>query len=120
MLTPRFLCARYTPDGFEQDGTADGDKVSEWKNVANICYQGFQTTAAKTSNGVDIANQCTYAKKSNSQTVALGNRKHVEALRQLNPKHQPIYKKGVINGHGEPHPASSPTSYLSLVEWLAL
>ncbi len=113
-------CARYTPDGFEQDGTADGDKVSEWKNVANICYQGFQTTAAKTSGGVDVANQCTYAKKSNSQAVPLGNRKHVEALRQFNPKHQPIYKKGVVNGHGEPHPASTLTSYLLLVEWIAL
>ena len=31
--------ARYTPDVFEQDGVADGDRVREWKNVANICYQ---------------------------------------------------------------------------------
>ena len=83
--------------------------------------QGFLNTVAKTAgNTVDVANQCTYAKKSNSQPVALGNRKHVEALRQFNPKHQPIYKKGVVNGHGEPHPASTPTFYLLLFEWLAL
>ena len=28
----------YTPDVFARDGMADGELVSEWVNVANICY----------------------------------------------------------------------------------
>ena len=76
--------------------------------------QGFLNTVAKTAgNTVDVANQCTYAKKSNSQAVAGGNRKHVEVLKQDHPNHQPIYKKNVLNGHGEPHPASTRTRSVS-------
>ena len=102
LTLPSALAAprRYTPDAFERDNVADGTKVSEWRNVANICYQGFQSTAAETSGGYDVANDCTYAKKSNSQAVPFGNTKHVEALKQDNPHHQPIYKKNVLNGHG--------------------
>jgi hypothetical protein len=69
--------------------------------VANICYQGFHTTVAKTADAYDLLNQCTYHKKANSQAVAGGNNKHVEALKQDNAIHQPIYKKNVVNGHGE-------------------
>ena len=90
----------YTPDVFEQDGMADGAKVSEWKNAANICYEGFTLTQTPTANALDVANDCTSAKKSNSQAVAGGNNKHVEVLKQDNVHHQPIYKKNVLNGHG--------------------
>jgi len=68
--------------------------------VANICYQGFRQTVAETAGGYDLANDCTYAKKANTQAVEFGNNKHVEALKQDDPVHQPIYKKGVLNGHG--------------------
>lgn len=95
-LDPR----RYTPDAFERDGVADGSKVKEWRNVANICYQGFTQVAPETADGYDVANDCTYAKKSNTQTVPFGNNKHVEALGQIEVKRQPIYKKNVLNGHG--------------------
>ena len=91
---------RYTPDVFERDNVADGQRVAEWKNVANICYQGFASTAAETTDNFDVANQCTYAKKSNAQAVAGGNNKHVEILKQDVAHHQPIYKKNVLNGHG--------------------
>lgn len=80
---------------------ADGAKVSEWKNAANICYEGFTLTQTPTANALDVANDCTSAKKSNSQAVAGGNNKHVEVLKQDNVHHQPIYKKNVLNGHGE-------------------
>jgi len=79
---------------------ADGAKVKEWRNVANICYQGFTQVAAETGGGYDIDNDCTYAKKSNTQAVPFGNNKHVEALSQGNENFQPIYKKNVLNGHG--------------------
>ena len=82
---------------------ADGAKVSEWKSVANICYEGFKLTQTPTADALDIANDCTSAKKSNSQTVVGGNNKHVESLKQDNPHHQPIYKKNVANGHGGTH-----------------
>jgi len=90
----------YTPDAFERDGVADGSKVKEWRNVANICYQGFTQVAPETADGYDVANDCTYAKKSNTQTVPFGNNKHVEALGQTVVERQPIYKKNVLNGHG--------------------
>jgi len=92
---------RYTPDVFERDGVADGAKVPEWKNVAQICYQGFRNTVAETADANDAANDCTYAKKGNTQAVAGGNTRHVEALKQENVHHQPIYKKNALNGHGE-------------------
>jgi len=79
---------------------ADGAKVKEWRNVANICYQGFTQVAAETGGGYDTANDCTYAKKSNTQAVPFGNNKHVEALSQGDETFQPIYKKNVLNGHG--------------------
>ncbi len=85
---------------FERDGVADGTRVAEWKNVAQICYHGFLETADKTANGYDIANDCTYAKKAGTQAVLGGNNRHVEALKQDNPHHQPLYKKNVLNGHG--------------------
>jgi len=69
--------------------------------VANICYEGFTLTQAPTSNDLDVANDCTSAKKSNSQAVAGGNNKHVEVLKQDNVHHQPIYKKNVLNGQGK-------------------
>ena len=93
-------CRRYTPDVFERDGVADGARVAEWKNVAQICYHGFLETADKTANGYDIVNDCTYAKKAGTQAVLGGNNRHVEALKQDNPHHQPLYKKNVLNGHG--------------------
>jgi hypothetical protein len=34
-------------------------------------------------------------------------------LKQDHPNHQPIYKKSVLNGHGEPHPASTRTRSVS-------
>jgi hypothetical protein len=86
---------------FERDGVADGARVAEWKNVAQICYQGFLETADRTANGYDIVNDCTYAKKEGTQTVLGGNNRHVEALKQDNPHHQPLYKKNVLNGHGK-------------------
>ena len=104
---------------FERDGVADGSRVAEWKNVAQICYQGFLETVGeyveKTANSdllndctyvfygerrYCIANDCTYAKKTGTQAVAGGNTRHVEALKQDNPHHQPLYKKNVLNGHG--------------------
>jgi hypothetical protein len=85
---------------FERDGVADGARVSEWKNVAQICYHGFLETVDKTANGYDIVNDCTYAKKAGTQAVLGGNNRHVEALKQDNPHHQPLYKKNVLNGHG--------------------
>ena len=68
--------------------------------MAQICYHGFLETADKTANGYDIVNDCTYAKKEGTQTVLGGNNRHVEALKQDNPHHQPLYKKNVLNGHG--------------------
>ena len=47
----------YTPDVFTRDGIADGTRVSEWINVANICYNGHPSTS------------CTLPKKSNKQVV---------------------------------------------------
>ena len=46
----------YTPDVFTRDGVADGTRVSEWINVANICYNGH----------ADLTS-CTQLKKSNKQ-----------------------------------------------------
>lgn len=102
---------RYTPDAFERDGVADGAKVKEWRNVANICYQGFRQTVAESADAYDVANDCTYAKKANTQAVEFGNNKHVEALKQDDPVHQPIYKKSVLNGHGNAAPAHSSCSF---------
>jgi len=92
---------------FERDGVADGSRVAEWKNVAQICYQGFLETVDKTANGADLLNDCTYAKKAGSQAVAGGNTRHVEALKQDNPHHQPLYKKNVLNGHGARGPPAA-------------
>ena len=46
----------YTPDVFTRDGVADGTRVSEWINVANICYNGHADSTS-----------CTQLKKSNKQ-----------------------------------------------------
>jgi hypothetical protein len=42
-----------------------------------------------------------FAPASSPQTVLGGNNRHVEALKQDNPHHQPLYKKNVLNGHGK-------------------
>ena len=46
----------YTPDTFSRDGISDGTRISEWINIANICYEGHPDLSS-----------CTYLKSSNKQ-----------------------------------------------------
>ena len=72
----------FTPDSFEQLGTADGTAVASWSNVANICYPGHASA------------DCTTAKQTNGENMA------PESLRQASAGSQPVYKKALVNGRG--------------------
>ena len=62
MLTPDSthpnLAFWFTPDVFSRDGVADGTRISEWINVANICYDGHAD-----------ASSCSLLKNSNRQVI---------------------------------------------------
>ena len=77
----------YTPEAFERDSMADGADVSEWKNVANICHQGHADTTS-----------CTAEKR--RQENAYSNNLYVESLVQPTTGLKPVYKRGILNGHG--------------------
>ncbi|KAJ1480989.1 hypothetical protein T484DRAFT_1808998, partial [Baffinella frigidus] len=100
----------YTPEAFERDSVADGAEVSEWKNVANICHDGHPAAS------------CTAEKK--RQANAFSNNQHVEKLVQADTRWKPVYKRGLLNGHGvvrftRAHRHGTSGQFLEMVEGCA-
>jgi len=65
----------FTPDSFEQDNVADNTPVETWRNVAQL--------------GVINGAQTLY-----------GDPEQPERLMQTTASQQPLYKRGIVNGHG--------------------
>ncbi|EKX38196.1 hypothetical protein GUITHDRAFT_115740 [Guillardia theta CCMP2712] len=65
----------FTPDTFEQDNVADNTPVETWRNVAQLgVINGVQTL--------------------------YGDPEQPERLMQTTSSQKPLYKRGVLNGHG--------------------
>jgi len=73
----------YTPDVFLRDKVASGSSVSEWQNVANICYNGMPSTSS-----------CS------QQKILVGANEANEKLVQNVSMWQPTYQANVLNGWG--------------------